>query len=61
VSGKTCSISSGDGETIDIRTGDSAYFDETSKGKREALETVSNGLPGLQTRLKLSGSIPDDR
>jgi hypothetical protein len=29
-----------DGETIDIRTGDTVYFDENSKGTWEVLETV---------------------
>ena len=29
-----------DGETIDIKAGDTVYFDENSKGTREVLETV---------------------
>lgn len=29
-----------DGDTIDIRTGDTVYFDENSKGTWEVLETV---------------------
>jgi hypothetical protein len=31
---------SDDGETIDIRAGDTVYFDENSKGTWEVLETV---------------------
>lgn len=41
------------GDTIEIKAGDTVYFDNNSKGTWEVLETVrKQGLPDVQTRLR---------
>jgi hypothetical protein len=49
-----------DGETIDIKAADSVYFDESSKGTWEVLETVRKAYLTFKRNQEIAGENQDD-